>query len=315
MANQIPLLEGTAAAGGYLVPDGQNGLTFDRGIARSSAVLQMPGLRRQVVAGKREKYTEYVGRPTVATVAEGADKPATGAELAEVTLDIVKAAGTVLLTEEMIEDAGAQGTAFIQRIDTDIRAAFADWVDSNAIGRTSAGTIVGSFNSELSETTQTVELGTTGDAFAVAVSSALGLLEANGYQGTGIIAANDIGTHLRTARTASDATTPLYYDGFSGTPGLPQVWGLPVARTTNLQSFGAAAAAGRVVAVVGDFTQALFAMRNEIRRKVSTEATVNVSGTDHRLWQQNKTGILWEMRAGFVVHDLNRAFVAITNAT
>ena len=314
MANQIPLLEGTPAAGGYLVPDNQNGLTFDRGIARSSAVLQMPGLRTQIVAGKREKYTEYVGRPTVATVAEGADKPATGAELAEVTLDIVKAAGIVLLSEEMIEDAGAQGTAFLQRVDADIRAAFADWVDSNALGRTAAGTVVSPFNSELSETTSTVELGTTGDAFAVAISSAMATIEANGYQATGVIAANDVGTHLRGARSALDATAPLYYPGFQGAPALPNVWGLPVARTTNLQTFGGTAAAGRVVAVVGDFSQALFAMRNEVRRKVSTDATVNVSGTDHRLWQQNKTGVLWEMRAGFVAHDLNKAFVAITNA-
>ena len=170
MANQIPMLEGTAAAGGYLVPDNQNGLTFDRGLARESAVLSMPGLRRQVVSGKREKYTEYVGRPAVATVAEGADKPATGAELAEVTLDIVKAAGVVMLTEELVEDAGG---ALLARIDADIRTAFADWVDSNAIGRTSAGVITGSFNSELSETTSTVELGTGGDAFAVAVSAAV----------------------------------------------------------------------------------------------------------------------------------------------
>lgn len=313
MANAIPLLEGTQLAGGYLVPDGQNGLTFDRGIARSSAVLQMPGLRRVVVGGKREKYTEYVGRPTVATVAEGADKPATGAELAEVTLDVIKAAGTILLTEEMIEDAGAQGGAFLQRIDTDIRAAFADWVDSNALGRNPAQ-IVGSFNTELAETTQTVELGTSGDALAVAVSSAMALIEGNGYQATGIVAANDIGAHLRNARMASDATTPLYFDSFTGAAGLPTIWGLPVARSTNLHGITGTAAAGRVVAVVGDFTHALFAMRNEIRRKVSTEATVNVSGTDHRLWQQNKTGILWEMRAGFVAHDLNRAFVAITNA-
>lgn len=315
MANQIPLLEGTSAAGGYLVPDGQNGLTFDRGIARSSAVLSMPGLRRQVVAGKREKYTEYVGRPTVATVAEAADKPVTGAELAEVSLDIVKAAGTILLTEEMIEDAGAQGGQFIQRIDTDIRAAFADWVDANALGRNSSGAIVGSFNSELSETTQTVELGTSGDAFAVAVAAAKNTIAQNGYRATGVIAANDVEFHLASARSALDATAPVYFDSFQANAGLPNIWGLPVVPTTNLATFGGTAATGRVVAVVGDFSQALFAMRNEIRRKVSTEATVNVSGTDHRLWQQNKTGILWEMRAGFVVHDLNSAFVAITNAS
>lgn len=311
MPNAIPLLEGTDAAGGFLVPENNNGLTFDRGIARSSAILSMPGLRQQVVSGKREKYTEYVGRPTVATVAEGADKPATGAELASVTLDIVKAAGVVMLTEELVEDAGG---ALLGRIDTDIRVAFADWVDANAIGRTAGGTIVGSFNSELSETTSVVELGTTGDAFAVAVSAAMGTLEANGYTATGIIAANDVGVHLRNARTAADASKPLYYDGFNANPGIPSIFGLPVQRTTNLQTFAGAAAAGRVVAIVGDFTNALFAVRNEIRRKVSTDATIDVSGTQHRLWQQNKLGVLWELRAGFVAHDLNRAFIAIVNA-
>jgi HK97 family phage major capsid protein len=244
-------------------------------------------------------------------VAEGADKPATGAELAEVTLDIVKAAGTVMLTEELIEDAGP---ALLTRIDADIRLAFADWVDSNALGRNLAGTIVGSFNSELSETTQTVEIGTAGDAFAVAVSSAMATIEANGYAPTGIIAANDVGQHLRNARSAADATAPLYYDGFQGNPGVPQMYGLPIQRTTNLQTFGGTAGAGRVVAIVGDFTNALFAVRNEIRRKVSTEATIDVGGTAHRLWQQNKLGVLWEMRAGFVVHDLSRAFVAVINA-
>jgi HK97 family phage major capsid protein len=315
MANAIPMLEGTQAAGGYLVPDNQNGLTFDRGLARESAVLSMPGLRRQVVNGKREKYAEYVGRPAVSTVAEGADKPATGAELAEVTLDIVKAAGVVMLTEELVEDAQTgNGGALLARIDTDIRAAFADWIDANALGRTSAGTITGAFNSELSETTQTVELGTTGDAFAVAVSNAMALVEAAGYSPTGIIAANDVGQYLRNARTSVDATKPVFYDGFSDAPAIPNMYGLPVQRTTNLQTFAGTAAAGRVVAVIGDFTQALFAVRNEVRRKVSTDATVDVGGTQHRLWQQNKLGVLWEMRAGFVVHDLNRAFVAITNA-
>lgn len=310
MANQVPLLEGTAAAGGYLVPDGQNGLTFDRGLARVSAVLGMPGLRIANVSGKREKYTEYVGRPTVATVAEGADKPATGAELAEVTLDIVKAAGIVMLTEELVQDAGG---ALLGRIDTDIRAAFGDYIDANAIGRTSAGAITGAFNSELSETTTTVELGTTGDAFAIAVSSAMNTIEQNGYQATGVLAANDVGAHMRNARSALDTTLPLYGNGFQ--QPVEALWGLPIRRTTNLQTFGAAAAAGRVVAIVGDFSHALFAWRNQVTRAVSTEATVNVSGTDHRLWQQNKLGVRWEMRCGFVAHDLNRAFVAITNAS
>lgn len=312
MANAIPLLEGTAASGGYLVPDGQNGLTFDKGILRRSAVLSAPGLRRQVVNGKREKYTEYVGRPTVATVAEGADKPATGAELAELTLDIVKAAGVVMLTEELIEDAGP---GLLQRIDADIREAFAEYIDQNALGRNAAGTIVGSFNTELEGTTSSVELGGTGDALAVAISSAMNTIEAAGYNPTAVIAANDVSAHIRNARSAVDATMPLYVDGFQANPGVPNIFGLPILRTTNLSTFSGAAAAGRIVAIVGDFSQALFAVRNDIRRKVSDQATIDVSGTAHRLWQQNKLGVLWEMRCGFVAHDLNNAFVKIANAS
>jgi hypothetical protein len=46
----------------------------------------------------------------------------------------------------------------------------------------------------------------------------------------------------------------------------------------------------------------------------SNQATVDVGGTLHNLWQQNKVAARWEMRAGFVAHDLNKAFVAIINA-
>ena len=310
MGNAIPLLEGTDASGGFLVPDNINpGLTFDRGILRKSAVLSMPGLRKAVVNGKREKYTEYVGRPAVATVAEGADKVATGAELAQVTLDIVKAAGIVMLTEELLEDAG---DALLARIDGDIREAFADYIDSNALGRNAAGTIVGSYNSELSETSQTVELGTTGDALAIAVSSAMALVEGNGYEPSGIILANDGRAHLRNARAAVETTTPVY--GGVGAQPTDSLYGLPLRYTTNLQPFATAPGAGVVVGLVGDFSQALFAVRNDIRRKVTDQATIDVAGTEHRTWQQNKTGVLWEMRSGFVAHDLNRSFAAIINA-
>ncbi len=310
MANAIPLLEGTDASGGFLVPANVvPGITFERGIQRLSAVAGMPGLKIRQVSGKQEKYTDYVGRPVVATVAEGADKPATGAELAQVTLDIVKAAGTVLFTEELIEDASAD---LLPRIDADIRQAFAEYIDKNAIGRTSAGAIVGSFNSELSETTQTQELTATGDAIALAISKAMGKIEANGYNPTGIILAADGKAALRDARTALDTTAPVYAPGY--VQPADTLYGLPIRYTTNLQPFATAAGAGVVKAIVGDFSHAMLGIRNDVRRKVSTEATVNVSGTDHRLWQQNKTGVLWETRVGFVAHDLNKAFCSVIDA-
>lgn len=308
MANAIPLLEGTDASGGFLVPDTFVQNMFQRGLDRQSAVASLAQVRR--VTGKREKYTEYVGRPTAAFVAEGADKPATGAEYAQVTVDIKKIAAIVMYTEELIEDAQDDPTVLINQ---DVRAAFADLIDSHALGRTAAGTIVSQFNAELSETTQTVELGTAGDALAVAVSAAMGTIEGQGYTPNGLILANDGRTHLRNARGPGDnAASPLYTPGFNREPD--SLYGLNIEYTTNLQTFAGTATTGRVVGIVGDFSHALLAVRNDIRVKFSDQATVDVGGTAHRLWQQNKVASLWEARVGFTVHDLNRAFVAIINA-
>ena len=308
MANAIPLLEGTAASGGYLVPDQFVQGAFQRGIDRQSAVAALSTVRR--VSGKTVKFTEYVGRPVAAFVAEGAAKAATGAEYAQVTVDIKKIAAIVMYTEELLEDAQDDPQVLIN---ADVRAAFADLIDSHALGRNAAGVVTGQFNSELSETTQTVELGTTGDALALAVSSAMATIEGNGYTANGIILANDGRKHLRDARGTGDlVTTPLYSQGY--TQPSDSLYGVPIRYTTNLQTFAGTATTGRVVGVVGDFTHALLAVRNDIQVKFSDQATVDVGGTKHDLWQQNKVASLWEARVGFVAHDLNRSFVAIINA-
>ena len=308
MANAVPLLEGTAASGGYLVPDQFVQGAFQRGLDRQSAVAALAQVRR--VNGKTVKLTEYVGRPVAAFVAEGAAKGATGAEYAQVTLDIKKIAAIVMYTEELIEDAQDDPTVLINQ---DVRAAFADLIDSHALGRNSSGAITSQFNSELSETTQTVELGTTGDALARAVSSAMATIEGNGYTANGIILANDGRAHLRDARGTGDSSyAPLYANGF--VQPTDALYGVPIKYTTNLQTFAGSATTGRVVGVVGDFNHALLGVRNDIRVKFSDQATVDVSGTKHDLWQQNKVASLWEARVGFVAHDLNRSFVAIINA-
>lgn len=311
MANAIPLLEGTNASGGFLVPDADAGIFFSKGINRQSAVAGMPGLRVRRVTGKREKYTEYAGRPTFSTVAEGAAKGVTGAEYAQVTLDIVKGACIVMYTQELIDDAVDDPSLLIN---DDVRAAAADWIDSNALGRNAAGQITGSFNTELSETTATVEIANTGgDRIATAVSAAMGKIEAAGYKPTGAILAYDARQAMRDARSTVETANPVF-QGFDQPNEPSGLYGIPFSYTTNLQTFGAAAAAGRVVGVVGDFSQAVLAIRQDVTVDFSNQATVDVSGTLHHLFQQNKVAARWETRVGFAAHDLNNAFCAITNA-
>lgn len=305
MPNQIPLLESIDAAGGFLVSE-QYGQTLQNTIRRESAVMALSRVDR--VVGRRQKYAVYAGRPTAAFVAEGAAKPATGAELAEITVNVKKIATIVLYSEELIEDAREDPTVLVS---ADVEAAFQDLIDAHALGYAAGAAIVGQFDSELTNTTQTDELGATGDAFAAAVSAGFERVESNGGTPSGIVAASDVRAHLRDARGAGDnVTRPVYTDGFGREPDT--LYGVPIRYSSNLDAFPAGV--GKVAAVVGDFSHAVFALRRDITVKQSDQASVDVSGTLHHLWQQNKTALLWEMRVGFIAHDLNRMFSNITNA-
>jgi HK97 family phage major capsid protein len=308
MANAIPLLEGTDASGGYLVRD-TYGATLQNTIQREAATMSVSRVDR--VAGKRQKYTIYAGRPTAAFVAEGAAKGVTGAEFAELSVDVKKIATTVLYTEELLEDAQEDPRVLVN---VDVEAAFTQLIDAHALGYENGAAIVGQFNSELTGTTATVELGATADAFAVAISSAIGTLEGNGLMADdlAIVAAVDLRQHLRDARMAGDLVArPVYTEGFDREPD--SLYGLRIRYSTNLDAFPAAA--GKVAAVVGGFRDhAIFALRRDLSIRFSDQATVDVGGTLHHLWQQNKVAAQWEMRIGFVAHDLNRMFETVTNA-
>lgn len=305
MANQIPLAEGVDAAGGYLVRD-TYGATLQQGIQRESAVMALARVDR--VAGKRQRYAIYAGRPAAGFVGEGAPKPVTGMELAELLINTKKIAATVIWTQELIEDAQEDPTVLLT---ADLRGSFSDIIDAHALGYAAGAAIVGQFDSELTATTSTVELGATGDAFAVAVSQAMSIIEGNGYRPSGIAAASDVRGLLRDARGSGDlAAMPVYTAGFNREPDT--LYGLPVRYTSNLDALPAGA--GKVAAVVGDWSQAIFALRRDIVFRTSTEATLVSGGTTHNLFQENKTAGLWEMRLGFNSHDINRAFVRITNS-
>jgi predicted phage gp36 major capsid-like protein len=305
MANAIPLLEGTDTSGGYLVPD-EIGMTLEKTIQREAAVAGLARVDR--LNGKRTQYPIYSGRPTASFVAEGAEKPATGAEFTQLTLNVKKIATTVMYTEELLEDAREDPRVLVN---ADVEGAFADLIDAHALGYAAGAAIVGSFDSELTNTTQTFELGSGGDAFAVAVSQAMAAVESNGGRPTGIIAASDVRGLLRDARNTVETASPVFTAGFEREPD--SLYGLGIRYSSNLDALPAGA--GKVAAVVGDFSHAILGIRKDITVRTSNQATINVSGTLHHLWQQNKVAALWEMRVGFVAHDLNRNFAVITNAS
>jgi HK97 family phage major capsid protein len=307
MANAIPLLGGTDASGGYLIRD-EFGAPVQNQINRQAAALSLSQV--QQINSDREVWPVYAGRPTAAFVAEGAAKNVTGAEFSQLSVDVKKIATIVLYTEEVLADAATDPQVLVN---ADVASAFSDLIDAHILGYQNGTSISTSFNNSLRQTTQTQEfVQASADGLAKAISAAIGTVEANGYNANGLILPFDARQHLRDARDASFTSQPLYTPGFAREPD--SLYGLNVRYSTNLPSLAGAAAAGRVVGIVGDFTGSLAVMRKGLTMDSSNQATVDVSGTLHHLWQQNKVAARWEMRMGYTIHDRDRRFVAIINA-
>jgi hypothetical protein len=307
MANQIPFAEGAGASGGYLIPDKQAG-TLVNAILQEAGSLALAGDKRSTDA-KKEVFTIWLGQPTAGIVGEGAPKPVTGGELGTASLNIKKIASIVLFTDEQREDV--KNGDLDGLVDSGVRSAIADVADANALGKDSGTNIVGAFDSELSSSTNTVELGTTGDNLRVAISAAMGKLEANGYRDPSkmaLLLPMDVGVKVRDARKAVETTDALY-------EGVDPFYGLERHYSSNLNTLTESAGANKVVAVLAYKPNVHVRIRKDVSVDVSREATVNDGSTDRNLWQENLTGVRYETRLGFLVHDLNRAVAPITNVS
>lgn len=263
----------------------------------------------QRVNTNKALFSVYAGRPTAAFVAEAAAKPTTGAEYTELAINIKKMATIVMYTEELLDDARQDPSILVN---ADVSAAFTYLIDAHMLGWSAGSTVTTSFDAAIGSSTLTVEYDQTKD-FALAVSAAMAKVEANGYIPNGVIVNPDARQVLRDARTTYG--TPLFEQNFNeARPGMG-IYGLDWRFSNNLPTLQGTAAASRVVGIVGDFQQAVAAIRQDLSMSFSDQATVDVSGTLHHLFQQNKRASRWEMRMGVNIHDVNRAFCLILNAS
>ena len=312
MANQTPLSGLSDAAGGILLPEAQGALLID-GIQRESGALQLAGDYR-TTSSRREAFSIFNGRATAEVVGEGGTKPVTGAEFSGGTLNVKKIASIVTFTDEMIEDV-MNGDVNIL-VDTDVRQAIADVADAHAVGKDSGTNIVGTFDSELTATTSTVEWDASKqDGLQLAISAAMGTLEANGYgafNNLGILVHPSVARQVRDARATGGGTAAAtaQAQGLYGQAADP-FYGLPIYTSTNLNTFQEAAGSNKVVAVVAHRPNIHVRVRHDVRVAVSNDASVG--GTS--LWQNDLTGFRYVWRGGMYVHDLNRAVVNITNGS
>jgi hypothetical protein len=308
MANQIPISGASNAAGAYLLPPEQGDI-LTNGLLTEQGALQLAGDAR-ATSSRKTQFPIWLGRPTAGFVGEGAAKPVTGAEFGQGEINIKKVASIILFTDEQLEDV--QGGDLNVLVDSGIRTAINEVIDANIVGKSAGTNLTTNFDNAWRATTQTAEIGTTADGLERAISVAMGKLEANGYGNhaqMGVLLAAGYQQVIRDARAAVETTTAIYAGGRD------PLYGLSNAVSTNLNSADTTAASGVIKGFVVYKPNVHVRIRKDVTVKPSTEATVNDGSTDRNLYQENLTALRYETRLGHFTHDINRAVVALVDAS
>lgn len=309
MANQIPLRESPPNAGGYLLPPEQGDI-LTQAILVESGAIALAGDKRATSAIKTQ-FPIWLGQPTAAPVGEGATKPVTGAEFGQSVINVKKFASIVLFTDEMLEDVQSGDLNVL--VDSGVRTAINDVIDAHAVGLTKGTALTSVFDSTLAATTSQVEYDQTKpDALQLAVSKAMGVLEANGYGDSsqmGALLGFGFAQVLRDARSTLDPSLPIYG------AGRDPLYGVNSFVSTNLTNAATAPAATDILGFVAYRPNLHVRVRKDVTVSTSSEATVNDGTADRKLFQENLTAVRYETRLAFMVHDINRSVVAIVNKT
>jgi hypothetical protein len=305
VANNTPLSGLSDAAGGIILPEAQGDL-LTNGVLNEGGAISIAGDRR-ATSSRREAFAIWNGTPTAEFVGEGGTKPVTGAEFGGGTLNIKKIATIVTFTDEMLEDV--QNGDLNVLVDSGIRTAIRQLIDAHVVGRSGGSDVSSSFDSTLRDTTQSVEAAVDNrDGIQLAVSAAMGSLEANGYGDLGIVIPADAPRVVRDARTGG--TVEALYQQLGADP----FYGLPRAISSNLDGLtttAGTAGGNNVVAYVVSRPNLHVRIRKDVTVTPSREATVG--GTS--LYQNDLTALRYVTRLGFWVHDINRSVVKIENAS
>ena len=273
-----------------------------------SALLQLADVR-QMSAAVEDVVTAgsftFGNGTNVFNVAEAAAKPETTGTLSSYQLVAQKMATFVIVSEELLAESAVDIVGFYQDV---IEQRFALAIDQFALGLTggpfgsenlaAAATAAGAGHTVVHGGTIAAPTGT-----HTAVASALGAVEGKDYAPNGILLARRLKGVLRTTTTTG---TPVVQATVTDDIE-PTMYGEPV-YFLGRAAFPTAAAS-TITGVVGDFSQYVIGIRDDLSFSLHNEGTV--AGIN--LLETNQVALRAEMRLGAKVLDAN-AFARINNA-
>jgi HK97 family phage major capsid protein len=284
----------TSDFSGFLTAE-QAGPIFEK--AAEASVVQRLGTQVPL-GGNGVSIPVVTGDPSAAWVDEGATKPASEGSMTLKTMSPKKLATIIVVSAEVVR---ANPGNYMSIIRERVAKAFAAAFDAAALHGTSSP-----FTADLTDTTNSVEIGTTAQASGGIYGdfvAGLGLTSADGFRVNGFALSDQLEADLL---GATDTTgRPLFVDSPLVDGGAVVTEGRMIGRRTVL---GSAVHSGTTRGFGGDWTQLAWGVVGGISYDVSTEASVTINSTLTSLWENNLVAVRAEAEYGLVINDTD-AFV------
>lgn len=292
---------------GFLNPE-MSAPIFDQA-RRVSAFQQL--FRRVPLGINGQKIPVVTSKPKAAWVGERGQKPVTDGGLGLLTIEPKKLAAIWVTSAEVVRANPGNITGEMREGLAEAFATAFDYAVGYGLGGDGTGT--SPFDANLSDTTKSVELGTTTQANGGVhgdLVAGMKLLLGDKKKLTGFALGDNFEPFIW---GATDSTgKPLYTE--LPTDTVTQGVARP-GRLLNRPSFmGEGVENGTTLGFGGDFTKGAWGAVGGISYRVSTEATVTLNGELTSLWEHNLVAVLAEAEYGFVLAD-DQAFVKYTNVT
>lgn len=285
---------------GFLNPE-QSAPIFEK--AAEASVVQRLG-QRVALGASGVAIPVVTGEPTASWVSEAAQKPASEGSMDLKNMEPKKIATIIVVSAEVVR---ANPGNYINIIRDRVARAFSQAFDAAVLHGTNSP-----FAADLTDTTNSVEIGTTAQASGGVhgdIVSGMALTAADGFAVNGFAFSNQFeATHLLAATDTSGR--PLYVPEPLTEDAAAVSRGSLLGRRAL---FSSAVHSGTTRGFGGDWTQVAWGVVGGITYDVSTEAPVTVNGSLISAFEHNLVAIRAEAEYGCVINDTD-AFVKYIDA-
>lgn len=259
-----------------------------KAVPQASSVLSLPSVRRKTMSRKQQRLPIVDFLPDAYWVSEGGTKQQTKAGWTNLFVNAEELAVIVTIDDVLLDDSdfdiwGEIKPTLVESIGQKIDQAVLFGVDA-------PGTFPDSVVEGAVAHSKKVVEGSSGGDYLADVNEAFGLVEIDGYGVNGALARLGVKQKVRGLR--DDNGQPIFSTSLQDDGRVNSLYGERLEFSTN-----GAWEPDDADLIVGDWSALLFAIRQDLRWKISTEATVG--GTS--LFETDRTAIRVTFRCGFQI--------------